>query len=91
MQVLCKASNTASDIQCEVCGQGFHLYWTRTSHKEREAYRARIQKALREQHADPSHAASAHPSAGFNLPEWTGEPRFSAAALLGNAPSWAAL
>lgn len=91
MQVLCKASTTASDIQCEICGQGFHLYWTRTSRKEREAYRAKIQKALREQHADASADASAHPSAGFNLPEWNGEPRFSAAALLGNAPSWAAL
>lgn len=90
MQVLCKASTDASDIKCEVCGQGFHLYWTRTSRKEREAYLAKIQHALRQQHED-SDDASVHPTAGFNLPEWNGEPRFSAAALLGNAPNWAAL
>ena len=89
MQVLCKASNTASDIRCNICGQGFLVYWTRTSRKERETRRTEILEALRSHHESASDA-SVHPTEGFNLPEWHGEPRFSAAALLGNAPSWAA-
>ena len=88
MQVLCKASNTASDIRCAVCGQGFLVYWTRNSIEERAAARAGIVQALREQHSDTKEA-TAHPPSAFNLPDWTGEPRFSAAALLGNAPAWA--
>ena len=88
MQVLCKASNTASDVRCNVCGQGFLVYWTRTSVAEREAKRAEITQSLREQHHS-SDMPNAHPRTGFHLPEWHGEPRFSAAALLGNAPNWA--
>ncbi|MDE1163555.1 MAG: hypothetical protein PW792_16650 [Acidobacteriaceae bacterium] len=87
MQVLCKASETASDVRCEVCGQGFHVYWTRTSAPERDRRRAEILESLRQQHA--TGAAEAHPQTGFHLPEWNGDPRFSAAALLGNAPAWA--
>jgi len=74
MQVLCKASNTASDVRCNVCGQGFLVYWTRSS--------------LREHHRQ-SDAPHAHPRMGFHLPEWHGEPQFSAAALIGGAPNWA--
>jgi hypothetical protein len=89
MQVLCKASNSASDIRCNVCGQGFLVYWTRTSLAERGAARDGILKALRGHH-EGSSDASAHPTAGFNLPEWDGDASASAAALLGNAPAWAA-
>ena len=90
MQVLCKASNTASDLRCNICGQGFLVYFTRTSPQERAQRRAEILQALRDHHnGDSSHLA--HPTTGFNLPEWSGNPRFSAAALLGNAPTWAAL
>jgi hypothetical protein len=88
MQVLCKASKTASDIRCTICGQGFLVYWTRNSIEERAAARAGILQALRDHHTD-SETASAHPASGFNLPEWSGDPRASAAALLGNAPAWA--
>ena len=88
MQVLCKASNTACDVRCQVCGQGFLVYWTRSAPGEREHRREEIVQALREHHsADQS--ATAHPEAGFTLPEWDGDVRFSAAALLGNAPEWA--
>ena len=93
MQVLCKVSNSASDVLCPVCGQGFLVYWTRSALEKRAARREEIVKALGEQHAsDPGEDAlgpSAHPQTGFNLPEWQGEPRASAAALLGNAPAWA--
>ena len=88
MQVLCKASNTASDIRCNICGQGFLVYWTRTSREEQAAARADILSALRDHHTS-SDTHHAHPAAGFNLPAWNGEPRFSAAALLGHAPAWA--
>ena len=88
MQVLCKASNTASDVRCSVCGQGFLVYWTRTSAEERRQRRAEIVQALREQHNETD-APHAHPQAAFNLPEWSGEPSVSAAALIGNAPAWA--
>ena len=88
MQVLCKASATAGDVQCNVCGQGFLVYWTRTSPEERAEGLQSILDALQAQHhgADTSNA---HPQVAFNLPAWAGDPRFSAAALIGNAPKWA--
>ena len=89
MQVLCKASNSASDIRCNICGQGFLVYWTRTSPSERLAAREWILKELRAQH-DGTDAAAPHPAAGFNLPHWDGDASSSAAALLGGAPEWAA-
>ena len=88
MQVLCKASNTASDIRCSICGQGFLVYFTRTSAQERDQRRSEVQKALREHHLTSNHL-SAHPAQAFNLPAWSGAPEFSAAALLGGAPEWA--
>ena len=88
MQVLCKASNTASDVRCSVCGQGFLVYWTRSSAEERKERRAEIVQALREQHTE-NNGPEAHPRTAFNLPEWDGETSVSAAALIGNAPGWA--
>ena len=88
MQVLCKASNTASDVRCNVCGQGFVVYWERTNHTEREKTREKVLHALREQHENAANSAEAHPQDCFNLPAWNGEPQFSGAALLGNAPAW---
>ena len=90
MQVLCKASNTASDIRCNICGQGFLVYFTRTSMHERAQRRGEILQTLRDHHLVLD-GASAHPTNGFNLPEWSGNPEHSAAALLGGAPAWAAL
>jgi hypothetical protein len=88
MQVLCKASNTASDIRCSVCGQGFLVYWTRSSREEQASRRAEIVNTLRAHH-DAEHGAAAHPSVGFHLPEWQGDPQYSAASLI-NARAWAA-
>jgi hypothetical protein len=88
MQVLCKASNSSSDIRCNVCGQGFLVYWTRTSTTERSFARDGIMQALRGHHTGMD-SADAHPAAGFNVPEWAGEAGASAAAMLGNAPVWA--
>lgn len=85
MQVLCKLSDNSPDVQCPVCGQGFLLYWERSSRTQQEATRHSIQQTLRDHHADNT-TAEAHPEAAFNIPNWSGSPKFSAAALLGGAP-----
>lgn len=85
MQVLCKPSDNSPDVQCPVCGQGFLLYWERSSRDQQEDTRQSIQQALRDHHADNT-ATEAHPGPAFNIPSWSGSPRFSAAALLGGAP-----
>ena len=82
MQVLLKKSSEPHDIQCNVCNQGFRVYWERTSAAEREKMLAEVQEELSQHHiGDQTH--NAHPSQLFNLPEWSGAPQFSGAALLG--------
>lgn len=87
MQVLCKASNTVSDVRCKVCGQGFLVYWSRTSPAEQEVTRLQVVEALAVQHAT-SNSADVHPRSGFNVPAWSGLAHFSGAALLGGAENW---
>jgi hypothetical protein len=88
MQVLCKSTNEQGDIRCKICGQAFSLYYTRTNAKERLAIHHELQLSFRDQHlgTDERHA---HPENGFTVPHWDGETKFSAAALLGNAPKTA--
>jgi hypothetical protein len=88
MQVLCKATKGEGDIKCNICGQAFSLYYTRTNSKERLAIRHELQLAFRDQHLGTDEA-TAHPEHGFTIPHWDGETKFSAAALLGNAPKLA--
>ncbi len=84
MQVLLKRSESNSDIQCTVCGQGFRLYWERTSPAERETMRAIVLGELRTQHTEGAdNTPTVHPEAPFNMPNWSGSPQFSGAALLG--------
>ena len=83
MQVLLRKSDLRHDIQCGVCHQGFRVYWERTSQAERATMRAIVAAELRHQHHGDNTAA-AHPETPFNLPEWSGLPQFSAAALLGD-------
>ena len=87
MQVLCKTSNTVSDVRCQVCGQGFLVFWARSSRKEQEETRQHVIEALAQQHAT-SASADVHPRTGFNVPDWSGLPTFSAAALLGGVNHW---
>ncbi len=87
MQVLCRISNTEGDVRCKVCGQAFLVYWSRTSRAEQEATRRQVVEALAEQHNN-SNSDHVHPRTGFNIPEWSGLPNFSAAALLGGANNW---
>jgi hypothetical protein len=85
MQVLCKSTNTSSDISCPLCGQGFLLYWERSSRQEQDITRRKVQQALEDQHTVLS-SAEAHPQSAFNIPSWEGNPYFSGAALLGGLP-----
>ena len=87
MQVLCKLSNTVSDVRCKVCGQGFLVYWSRTSREEQDSTRRQVIDALAAHHST-SAAAEAPPRIGFNVPDWSGLARFSGAALLGGADTW---
>lgn len=87
MQVLLRKSDTSHDVRCDVCGQGFRLYWERTSLAEQATMRAIVLGELRDQHATGQGAddksSAVHPSSPFNLPNWSGQPQFSGAALLG--------
>jgi hypothetical protein len=82
MQVLIRKSDEKHDLKCDMCGQGFRLYWERPSAEEQAAILPAVQNELREQHATDSTSA-AHPDKPFNFPDWTGSPQFSGAALLG--------
>ncbi len=82
MQVLCKSSNVASDVRCDVCGQGFLVYWVRTAADVRGAMRSEIAHMLGAHH-DGSEGVPAHPAGEFHLPVWHGDGPFSAAALMG--------
>lgn len=83
MQALCKLTDNSPDILCPVCGKGFRLYWERTSHIHQQAALPEIHQALRDHHKENPFAQ--HPETPFNVPDWSGLPEFSAAALLGGA------
>ena len=76
------------DVTCKVCGQGFLVYWARTSRSERERTRRSLVDALARHHEGTA-TEHAHPRTGFTIPSWSGVAAFSGAALLGGAQSWA--
>lgn len=82
MQVLCKPCESSADLQCPICGRGFQLYWERTSREQQLDALREIQQTLRDHHTCP---AGTHPDSAFTIPPWSGQPQFSAAALLGGA------
>ena len=85
MQVLCMATDESGEIVCSVCGQGYKLYFERPSGADREQAIAQVEQAL-ENHHLTDEGPTAHPQRAFNVPEWSGPPECSAAALLGGAP-----
>lgn len=89
MQVLCERSNAGNDVRCAVCGQGFLVYWERSSRAERESARKDVMQAIRDQHDDVTSGHHAHPAARFTVPSWTGNPAYSGAALLGGETAYA--
>jgi hypothetical protein len=89
MQVLCERSNTGNDVRCNVCGQGFLVYWERSSRAEREQARRDVIQALADHHEDLTTGHHSHPPTRFTVPSWSGDIRYSGAALLGGAPAYA--
>lgn len=85
MQVLCCPSEASSDVACPACGQTFQLFWERSSRDERQITLRQIVQSLTDHHARAVDGI-AHPSAPFNIPQWSGPARFSAAAILGGLP-----
>lgn len=84
MQVLLKRSDSRQDIQCNICGQGFHLYWEPRSTVERVTMRSIIIGELRDHHSreyGDDQTSSAHPAESFSLPNWLNPTHFSSAAL----------
>ena len=73
MQVLCKKTNGNAETHCCVCGQGFIMFWDRQSRAERIEALHEIQVVLRRHHRN-STEPDAHPSEGFSVPEWRGNP-----------------
>ncbi|HZD49441.1 MAG TPA: hypothetical protein VE178_11925 [Silvibacterium sp.] len=85
MQVLCVPTKECGEIVCAVCGERYKLYFERSSQRDREEAIALVLQALANHHAGDE-GGSAHPQKPFNVPEWSGRPEWSAAALLGGAP-----
>ncbi len=82
MQVLIRKSDVKQDVQCSVCGQGFRLYWERTSLEEQRATLDAVHESLRQDHTTDTTPA-AHIDTPYTVPRWEGAPQFSGAALLG--------
>jgi hypothetical protein len=85
MQVLLRRSEFRQDIRCNVCGQGFRLYWELNSPSERATMRSIILGELRDHHSreqGDDKTPSAHPFDLFRLPGWTGSPKFARKTLL---------
>jgi len=79
------ASEENGEIICSVCGQSYKLYFERPSLADREQAVALVMQALMDHHLTDE-GRDAHPQKPFNVPEWSGAPEWSAAALLGGAP-----
>jgi len=88
MQVLCKSTNGASELTCNVCGQGFVMFWDRQSRAERVEAIRDIQQTLRYQHRSEK-GPDAHPNGGFLVPEWKSSISAAGASIFGHVPSWA--
>ena len=65
MSVTCLLSNTANDLRCPVCGQGFLLFAERATATVREQVKRRVQRAMRSHHAGAQGGLNVHPTASF--------------------------
>jgi GTPase SAR1 family protein len=85
VQVLCVPTEECGEIVCSICGNQYKLYFERPSWEDREQAIAEVLQVLAEHHVDHE-TGEAHPEKPFTVPEWSGRPELSAAALLGGAP-----
>ncbi|HTD54780.1 MAG TPA: hypothetical protein VK670_05330 [Silvibacterium sp.] len=73
------------EIVCSICGNQYKLYFERPSWEDREGAIAQVLQVLARHHT-ADECCEAHPQKPFTVPEWSGRPELSAAALLGGAP-----
>jgi predicted DNA-binding protein with PD1-like motif len=66
MNMMCKSSNTANDVRCAVCGQGFLVYWADHSPAERVRQYASVLEVLRKHHV-AMETERIHPAGEFHL------------------------
>ena len=85
MQVLCVPTEECGEIVCGVCGKQYKLYFERPWREDRDEAIALVLRVLARHHREDK-GCGAHPQKPFNVPEWSGKPELSAAALLGGAP-----
>jgi hypothetical protein len=71
MRVICKKSMMGSDVRCQVCGQGFVVFWQGRV-QVRQMERSLVLQHLRMQHDGVSNGAEAHPPAAFDVAIWDG-------------------
>ena len=89
MQVFCLATVEPADVQCNVCGQHYALYFEHRFYNQREQALQMVREALEAHHAE-GEESTVHPEKAFNVPAWHGPAHMSGAAILGGAPPWAA-
>lgn len=65
MSTTCLLSNTANDLRCPVCGQGFLVFAERATATVREQVKRRVQRAMRTHHAGTQGALDVHPTVAF--------------------------
>ncbi len=87
MQVFCKATNGDAELHCYVCGQGFVLFWERSSPAQRLAALPGIQETLRLHHL-AAQGPQAHPQDRFLVPDWSGSIAPVETARPGGPPAW---
>jgi hypothetical protein len=85
LQVLCIATEECGEVICKICGATYKLYFERPSQADRDQAVELVMQTLTDHHASEN-GREAHPQKPFNVPEWSGAPEWSAAALLGGAP-----
>jgi len=85
MRVICKKSMIGSDVRCQVCGQGFVVFWQGRV-QARQMERAFVMQHLRMQHDSGTNGSEAHPAAAFDVPIWDRAACGDAAVLQASAP-----
>ena len=71
MRVICKKSMMGDDVRCEVCGQGFVVFWQGRV-QVRQLERQLVLDHLRMQHEQAGRGAKVHPAVAFDVLLWDG-------------------